>query len=786
MSKLSLKSKFILSFLLVGLLPMLVVGIYTFKKSADSLKQEAFSKLTAVKNIKKDAILRFYEGQKKQVLSLSNNTMIQDAMIGFRDAFKNYNKEISTSKGDEIVFKSGIKDYYFNEFGKKYRSQNGNEFNALSALNKLSSNSISLQYHYISKNPNSLGNKEKLNSANDGTAYSKLHARYHPSIRDILEKFGLYDIFLVDIDSGDIVYSVFKELDFATSLIDGPYSKTNLAQVFKKARLSDDIDSVVFVDFEKYTPSYEEQASFIASPIWVDGKKTGVLVFQLPVETISAIVNERSGMGETGLTYVFGKDGKMKGKLMLPDSLSHRESDSKKIHSGFQINESIANKIIEGENGHGITKNFLGYEVISSFGHLDVLGFKWGIITDISTREAFASVHNIKNALIMMVGISCLTIVFFAFVLSSKLSKKIQSIANILKENAKEVATSSESISTSSSQLSEAATQAASSLQETVSSIDEISSMIIRNADAARNSTNVSSKSSEAASLGKKTVESMIESIHDISKNNDEIAIEMQKNNEDISKIVQVISEIGKKTKVINDIVFQTKLLSFNASVEAARAGEHGKGFAVVAEEVGNLASMSGKAALEITEMLDSSIQQVTDIVENTKKKVETLICTSKEKVEAGTKTAHECGDSLDEILQNVTSVNEIVREIASASSEQSMGVQEVTKALQQLDQTTHQNTSVAQESSTMAKKLKFQADSLNSIVVDLMAVVTGNGSFDMEQEPRSSMSENDTKVIALSRRLPQKTHVKGNTKLKVSGFDTEIPDESDDRFEDL
>jgi methyl-accepting chemotaxis protein len=367
-------------------------------------------------------------------------------------------------------------------------------------------------------------------------------------------------------------------------------------------------------------------------------------------------------------------------------------------------------------------------------------------------------------------------------------ANKIYAVTTKLSDSINEVSDSSEKISTSSIELSESATESASSLQETVSSIDEISSMVQRNADAASSSTHVSTKSSEAATRGKKTVEQMITSINDISKSNDDIAEEMQKNNEDISKIVQVISEIGEKTKVINDIVFQTKLLSFNASVEAARAGEHGKGFAVVAEEVGNLASMSGKAALEITEMLDSSIKQVTEIVDNTKKKVEVLVSTSKEKVETGTKTAHECGDSLDEILQNVTSVNEMVREIATASSEQSTGVQEVTKAMQQLDQTTHKNTTVAQESSVMAKNLKSQASGLNAAVKELLAVVSGDSTGGSYQQVKSSeyqKSSDDSKVLTMPT-FSQDSGENRSSSLKVSGLDTEIPDESDDRFEDL
>ena len=341
-------------------------------------------------------------------------------------------------------------------------------------------------------------------------------------------------------------------------------------------------------------------------------------------------------------------------------------------------------------------------------------------------NQAAAKETSVMRLGYISIFLCAITSLFIGFVFSRNIVNSIQEVAMKLKENAQQVDISSEKISTSSTQLSQSSIHAASSLQQTVSSIDEISSMIQRNADAANSSTKVSSLSSEAANRGRETINAMISSINDISTSNDQIVKEMEQNNKDFSRVVEVISEIGDKTEIINDIVFQTKLLSFNASVEAARAGEHGKGFAVVAEEVGNLATMSGKAASEISDMLEASIRQVSEIVENTKKKVETITLTNQEKVQNGTNTANQCGHALDEILENVNSVNEMVSEIATASNEQSTGVQEITKAMQELDQTTHQNNSVAQESSSMSTELKTQANGLNFVVEELITIISG------------------------------------------------------------
>jgi methyl-accepting chemotaxis protein len=376
----------------------------------------------------------------------------------------------------------------------------------------------------------------------------------------------------------------------------------------------------------------------------------------------------------------------------------------------------------------------------------------------------------------------------FMFKVSNSTSKTILTISNLIMDRTYQVADSSDTMASVSAQLSEAATEQASSLQETVSSIDEISSMVQRNADSASASTEVSKRSNETAVVGKQKIVHMITAINEISDSNNQIMKEMDVNNKEINRIVQVISEIGEKTKVINDIVFQTKLLSFNASVEAARAGEHGKGFAVVAEEVGNLAAMSGKAALEITEMLDSSIKQVKSIVENSKTKIDNLVENGKEKVESGKQIAGECGDALDEILQNVTSVNEMVREISTASTEQSTGVREVTTAMQQLDEVAHQNTSSANESSSIAKGLKEHAKGLDFAVKDLIQVVNGRSvkTDKKEKEHGHKPTHDDSNIVAFTPRKEQAIQTQKTNSLKVSGLDTTIPDENDSRFEDL
>lgn len=314
----------------------------------------------------------------------------------------------------------------------------------------------------------------------------------------------------------------------------------------------------------------------------------------------------------------------------------------------------------------------------------------------------------------------------FAYFLSSSLIKSLGELSQKMSDSSSELTSASAQIAEVSQELSQATTEQAASLQETSASIEEISSMINANSENAKESANVSSQGLASAQRGQEVVKQMIVAIGEIDQSNRGIMNQVDETNTEISNIVTIINEIGSKTKVINDIVFQTKLLSFNASVEAARAGEQGKGFAVVAEEVGNLAAMSGAAALEISNMLETSTKSVEVIVKNSKEKIGRLIIESKEKVETGTRVAQECSEVLNEIVSSVGNVSKMAVEISAASQEQSQGVHEITKAVAQLDQVTQSNTASSAASANSASTLSNQAANLNSLVKELICVIEG------------------------------------------------------------
>ncbi|PIK14096.1 methyl-accepting chemotaxis protein [Halobacteriovorax sp. JY17] len=331
---------------------------------------------------------------------------------------------------------------------------------------------------------------------------------------------------------------------------------------------------------------------------------------------------------------------------------------------------------------------------------------------------------------IILIGIS-ITGIFLGlitgFIFASKISTSIRKTLENLTQSSSFLTLSANTIAETSQSLSSSSEQQDTSLQESSSSLEEISSMVRMTADNAIKSDDLAKSSLTKASSGKKAVTKMIQSMSDININIDTIVEELDGNNLEMKKITDLINKIEEKTQIINDIVFQTKLLSFNASVEAARAGEAGKGFAVVAEEVGKLAELSGKASIDIAEMVSSSVDQVNRIVNDSQKRVSLLVTDVRTSVTNGSSIANECGEILENIVTSVEHVTTSISEISTASREQSKGIEELQESILQVDSSSKSNTGIARDTSEVANKLKDQVTHVNSSISEIQNVILGD-----------------------------------------------------------
>jgi methyl-accepting chemotaxis protein len=235
-----------------------------------------------------------------------------------------------------------------------------------------------LQRLYIDESPYPEGEKHRLAAADDGSLYSQVHNAVHPRALRFLEEHEYHEVFLFDTD-GNLIYTVYKEPDFATNLSDGPWRETGLGRAFRAARDAKTEESVAFTDFEGYEPSENEPASFMASPVWSnDGAPIGVMAVQIPVGRINEIMRFTGGMGETGETYIVGED-----LLMRSDS---RFSDTTTILRTGVHSETVR-RALAGETGVEIAEDYRGAPVLSAFGPLDFEGVRWAVMAEIDEQE---------------------------------------------------------------------------------------------------------------------------------------------------------------------------------------------------------------------------------------------------------------------------------------------------------------------------------------------------------------------------------------------------------------
>lgn len=243
----------------------------------------------------------------------------------------------------------------------------------------------------------------------------------------------------------------------------------------------------------------------------------------------------------------------------------------------------------------------------------------------------------------------------------------------------------------------------------------EIASMVATTASAAQELLQAANSSNQNVEQAVTTLESLSVSINVVNESSTRLQQSVTTGLKEISSVTKTMEEIREKAKVINDIVFQTKLLSFNASVEAARAGEHGKGFAVVAEEMGNLARLSGTAAKEIEDILNSSVERTNNQIQSVTSELESVASETVSAINEVSVKTQEISDTFTQLTENSRNTESQSQEISKATKEQDIGVNEISKALQELERSSQELDNMAVTSNTNAAELANQVESISA-----------------------------------------------------------------------
>jgi methyl-accepting chemotaxis protein len=741
----TLRKKILVTLILVGLLPATIVAVFSVSTSVVSLEEDAFNQLKSVREIKKASVERYLNTILDQVDTLAENGSVVSAMAGFKSAFDSISSEPGAPFTSVDDLRRKAAQYYNRNFIPTLKAEVPNtNISAEDLTQRLSMNTLLLQEAYIFDNPNPVGEKHLLNKMWT-SSYNTEHQKVHPFLMNFLERFGFYDIFLIEPESGHIVYSVFKEVDYGTSLKTGPYASSGLARSFKLALSQSKADRAEIIDFSTYVPSYEAPAGFLSSPIFDENNQlVGVLAFQFPIAALNAIMGERTGLGQTGESYLVGPDQLMRSDSYL-DPVKHSVVASFKNPESAKVSTDATKKALKGEDGVEIIIDYNGNPVLSAYAPLKLAGINWGILAEIDEAEALAPSKRLIWLISIVMLISAIAIVSAALVFARSIMRPLGSEPAELEVIAGRIASGDLSIQTddqTATGVLKSMLDMAKELREMVGQILKVSnhqSVAAEELSAITNESNqtitrqrestemvatamtemaatvteVSQNTVSASDNAKATREKLSTNVREVGAVSDDMHIvssELQTAKDKIDSLNQSTEDIATILTSITNIADQTNLLALNAAIEAARAGEQGRGFAVVADEVRSLAQNTQESTEQISSMISRLKTQSGD--------VNKVIQKSLEKANETSRITVTTAQNIMEVLTSVESIDDTIFQIAGASEEQATVADDISQRVVEISD-------MSMQTSDASMQIKTASEELAQLSHELQAMVT-------------------------------------------------------------
>ena len=435
----NIRQKMLLGAAALTLIPVAMTSLLLWQGASNlssaTVGSQVRTQLVSLRDTKKIQVRDELEDRIKslQVLAAQRSTI--DAYKQLKSGFYTADKDLAKSIDTASAAKN-ISEYAELFFNNEYAKRNPGAAPSLAtAIAGLDANGLALQNVFIVDNPNPVGLKEQLDTPPVDFAYGRAHTQFHPGFERAQKLSGYYDLFLIDPESDTVIYTVFKELDFASKLTGNTIAaKTKLAEAYFKVKEAKS-DATYISDFAPYLASYDDQAAFVAVPIYDGVKQIGVLAMQYPIDKLTDMMTANKawksvGLGDSGDVFLVGGDSLMrtnaryiqesKGDFVaqLGDKLDAKTKsliDKKNTTIGLvKVDSEATRQGLAGKEGVIDFTDYRGIESIGAFAPLQVRGLNWTIIAKINQDEANQPIADLNNSSLLRALVIALVVTVVA------------------------------------------------------------------------------------------------------------------------------------------------------------------------------------------------------------------------------------------------------------------------------------------------------------------------------------------------------------------------------------
>jgi methyl-accepting chemotaxis protein len=565
-------------------------------------------------------------------------------------------------------------------------------------------------------------------------AYNAVYDKVHARMIQVAQAEEFSDVYLVSAESGLVWFNYSREADLGTNLRTGPYKNTGFAKAFERAVAKGE---TAFSDFEWFEPA-KKACMFVVSPVYDSkGAVKAVTVVELDNTSIEAVIKDRTGLGDSGETYVVGRDQVMR-------TQSHLSSAPTVLKT--KVNTEAARAGLAGKTGLVHSTDYRGVEVVSHYSPLGLqakTGIDWVLIVEVDIKEVFAAIDDLGRNMVLIGLLAVLVMVGFSYWLSLKLSVPLSAMAYAvgrvaegdlavrieisgndevaqialaiqemvarLRQQASAIGSNTATISAATTQLTTSMAELASSVTETASAVAETGATTeeVKQTSllASQKAQGVAENARRAVSVAADSQAATDKTLADLARLQDQInaiAARMYRLSEQTNSVTAVVG-------VVDDISDQANLLAVNAAIEAAKAGEFGRGFAVVAQEIRQLAERTRRATTEIPAILGEIERAASAAVSATEVGTRSIEAVITQSVAAG-QLVRDLSVILGEAAQSAT-------QILVSGQQQLVGMNQVASAMESIRIASAQNADSAHTMQDTTRSLEGVGKDMQSIV---------------------------------------------------------------------